>query len=140
MTPRAPSIKKSVEWIFTRVWFCRTFQKDSIRTNTVLKAEQFPAGVSCLDTCLAHMDRDALPLCIKQARWDMEVKVFLTNFLTVVSDSRLPPNHNVYNTYGYMVAKFRINQKYLLRILINLSKIKSAFQNKGCAYMGRHSS
>lgn len=28
----------------------------------MLEAEQLPAGISNLDTCLAHMDRDALPL------------------------------------------------------------------------------
>lgn len=62
MMPRAPSIKESVEWVVTRVRFCRTVQKDTIRTDAMLKAEELPAGVSSLDTCLAHMDRDAFSL------------------------------------------------------------------------------
>lgn len=136
MTPRAPSIEKSVEWIFTRVWFCRTFQKDSIRTNTVLKAEEFPAGVSCLDTCLPHMDRNALPLCIKQAnRCNMEVKVFVTNFqwclvqgyhLTTTSKVQVSYNTSV----GCTVAYFRINKKYLLRIFKSYQKWKLLFNIK----------
>lgn len=62
MTTWATSIKECVEWVFTRVGFCSGFQWDSIRTDTMLEAEQLPAGISNLDTCLAHMDRNALPL------------------------------------------------------------------------------
>ncbi len=62
MTPRAPNVEESVERLLTRVRFCQVVQEDPIRPDAVLKAEKLPAGISCLDTCLPHMNRDALPL------------------------------------------------------------------------------
>lgn len=62
MATWAPSVKECVEWVFTRVGFRWGLHQDSIRADTMFEAEQLPAGISNLDTCLAHMDWDALPL------------------------------------------------------------------------------
>lgn len=62
MATWAPSVKECVEWVFTRVGFHWGLHQDSIRADTMFEAEQLPAGISNLDTCLAHMDWDALPL------------------------------------------------------------------------------
>ncbi len=80
MTPRAPSIEESVEWVIPRVWLCGRFQEGAIGPNTMLKAEELPAGISCLDTCLAHMDGDALSLK-KKPKIQVGVKVPVTKLL-----------------------------------------------------------
>lgn len=40
----------------------------------MFEAEQLPAGISNLDTCLAHVDRDALPL---DGKITTELEVYL---------------------------------------------------------------
>ena len=59
MLPRTASIKKRVE---LGVVFCRTVEKGAVTVNVMFQAEELPAGVSCLDTGLAHVDGDALSL------------------------------------------------------------------------------
>ncbi|MEQ2196395.1 hypothetical protein XENOCAPTIV_024649 [Xenoophorus captivus] len=62
VTPRTPSVEESVERIFTGIWSHRALQENAIRTDAVLEAEELPACISSLNTCLAHMDGDALSL------------------------------------------------------------------------------
>ena len=62
MTTRAPSVEEGVERVVTRVLLCGTVQEDAVRTDAMLEAEQLPAGISCLDTGLTHVDGDALSL------------------------------------------------------------------------------
>ena len=68
MMAEAPSAEESIKWIFTRVWLMRSIQEDAIRADAVLEAEELPARISSLDTCLAHMDRDALSLWRKNVK------------------------------------------------------------------------
>lgn len=69
MTTRAPSVEEGVERVVTRVLLCGTVQEDAVRTDAMLEAEQLPAGISCLDTGLTHVDGDALSLNRKKKMW-----------------------------------------------------------------------
>lgn len=92
MLPRAPSIKKSVEWGVVRVWFCRTVQKGAVTVNVMFQAEELPAGVSCLDTCLAHVDRDALSLTRTEKKY--EHKTQSKTYIVVLLKKKLIVNIN----------------------------------------------
>lgn len=60
---RAAVVEERAEWTIPRVFSFRTTQRDAVRTDPVFETEELPAGISCLNTCLAHMDGDALSLC-----------------------------------------------------------------------------